>query len=111
MTDPKSQIPGANLPATDAPRAITPEVLPPEVEENEPAAEGWQRIFWIIVAILCAGWILIPNYFIIPIPFFIDEGIAGIILATALAKLGIKIPILNWFFHRKAGRMVAKKRA
>ncbi|HMW59662.1 MAG TPA: hypothetical protein PKE49_02690 [Leptospiraceae bacterium] len=96
-----------NLPsASSGPRAIEPVVVP---ETELPPATGAQRIFWIIIAILCAGWIFIPNFFIIPIPFFIDEGIAAIILMTALSKLGIRIPILHWFFEKRMGKSIALK--
>lgn len=89
----------AQLEANQAKPVGTPR---PPVAESAPEerAEGWHRVFWIVVCVLCAVWIFIPN---IPIPFFLDEGLAMLILLTGLAKLGIRIPVLDWFFKRKMG--------
>lgn len=67
-------------------------------------ASGWERIFWIVVCVVCAIWIFMPNFPLVPIPFFIDEGLAAVLLLTGLAKLGIRIPVLDWFFRRKMGK-------
>ena len=69
--------------------------------QPDAVATGWERVFWIILCVLCAVWIVLPN---VPIPFFIDEGLAALLLLTGLAKLGIRIPVLDWFFRRKVGR-------
>ena len=45
-----------------------------------------------------------PNFPLVPIPFFIDEGLAALLLLTGLSKLGIRIPVLDWFFRRRMGK-------
>jgi hypothetical protein len=92
-------------PATRVPNAVgTP--LANTVKVESPAT-GWERIFWIVVCIVCAIWIFMPNFPLVPIPFFIDEGLAGLLLLTGLAKLGIRIPVLDWFFRRRMGKDLA----
>lgn len=49
-----------------------------------------------------------PNFPLVPIPFFIDEGLAILLLLTGLAKLGIRIPVLDWFFRRRMGKDLAR---
>ncbi len=94
-----------SLPASQAPRSIVPEVLPPDGEPNNVKAEGWQKIFWIILSIVCVVYIIVPN---IPIPFFLDEGLVGMILLYALERLGIRIPVLHWFLQRRMGKKSLK---
>jgi len=91
-----------SIPASSAPRPVgNPAVVR---DTTVPPATGWERIFWIILCIVCTIWIFMPNFPLVPIPFFIDEGLAALILLTGLNKLGIRIPVLDWFFRRRMGK-------
>ena len=82
----------------------------PEDEVDSDSLTGWRRIVWIVVAILSGVYIFIPEFTdVIPIVGWLDEGLAAVILTTALGKLGIRIPILDAFMRRK-GRKSKKSR-
>ncbi|HBS04125.1 MAG TPA: hypothetical protein DEA96_04105 [Leptospiraceae bacterium] len=75
----------------------------PRDSNEEEKATGWQKIVWIIVAILSGVYIVIPeatDFF--PVVGWLDEGLAAVILTTALGKLGIRIPFLDALMRRKS---------
>ena len=72
-------------------------------EEVDESLTGWRRIVWIVVAILSGVYIFIPEFTdVIPVVGWLDEGLAAVILTTALGKLGIRIPILDALMRRKS---------
>ena len=78
--------------------------------EQEEKATGWQRIVWILVAILSGVYIVIPEFTdVVPVIGWLDEGLAAVILTTALAKLGVRIPLLDAFMRRKSRKKSKNK--
>lgn len=78
----------------------------------EDSPTGWRRIVWIVVAILSGVYIVIPEFTdFFPVIGWLDEGLAAVILTTALGKLGIRIPLLDAFMRRKARKKGTQKAA
>ncbi len=85
----------------------------PRDSAEEEKATGWRRILWLAVAVFFGVYIFVPEWTDAFIPLYgiglIDEAFAAIIVTTALAKLGVRIPILDALMRRKA-RKGKKKR-
>jgi hypothetical protein len=70
---------------------------------------GWRKWAWIITAIASGVYIFIPEATdMFPIVGWLDEGLAALILSTALGKLGIRIPILDAMLRRGGGKKGAE---
>ena len=55
----------------------------------------FKRIVWILTAILSFVWIFIPEFTdLIPFWGWLDEGAALMLFLTALAELGINVPVI-----------------
>ena len=84
---------------------------PDKKEKIKPAATGWERNMWWVVAIVSAIWafplFLEPTDLVVPFggPFGIDEILASGILLTALHKLGIRVPFLNKYLEKYLGKV------
>ncbi len=95
-------------------KVIEPEIVRDGQDEDVPLTL-FQRIVWIIVAVLCAVWIVIPEFTdAVPIIGWLDEGAAAALLFTALAKLRVRIPflqpIIDWFMGRRGKSKALKKK-
>ena len=81
------------------PEVIIPEVLDAEEEENEEEEAKEDQLsfrgkfFWVMAALFSLFWI-----------GWLDEGLAIVILMTALSKLGIHIPFLDTALSRKRNK-------
>lgn len=79
-----------------------------EVERLDPQAEsagatGLARVVWIGVAVMSGIYIFVPEPSdVIPIIGWLDEGTAAALLTTALTKLGIRIPVIDYFLRRRS---------
>lgn len=74
-----------------------------EKETDDMPATGIIRWIWIALALFSGVYIFIPEPTDV-FPFFgwLDEGLAVVLLTTALAKLGIRIPLLDRFLSKKS---------
>lgn len=99
MSEEKRALPGAGQ--DDSP-VITPTVA------GQERLTRWQRLFWILVSIVCGAYIIIPVDFIPEIALglvgLLDDGVAGMVLLFSLSKLGINIPLLSRFVNARAGK-------
>lgn len=73
-------------------------------KRGDQEATGWSRLAWIVIAVLTAIYIFIPEPTdAVPILGWLDEVTAFLIMTTALSKLGIKIPFLDKIFQGRFG--------
>lgn len=81
-----------------------------EENDSEAPATGFLRWVWIAVALFSGVYIFIPEPTdALPIFGWLDEGLAVVLLTTSLAKLGIRIPILDRFLSRRSKKKSSKK--
>lgn len=75
----------------------------PDVEAPQPPALGRTgRALWTTIALASAIYIFVPEPTdVFPVLGWLDEGMAFMLLTTALAKLEVNIPILNMLLNRK----------
>jgi hypothetical protein len=87
------------------------EILKPEPEkekiinenfDKDTKPKGWKKWLFIITAILSGIYVFIPEVSdAFPIIGWLDEGLAIIIFTYSINKLGIKIPYIDKFLHKK----------
>lgn len=78
----------------------------PNSESDSPAPVALGRnakIAWTVIAVLSGIYIFVPEPSdVFPIVGWIDEGVAAMLLTTALTKLGFHIPILDPLLRHKS---------
>lgn len=105
-SNPSVSSPSGNVPGVPTVSGRLEKLPPSTAPEEEGDLSTFQKFMWFVIGLFCAVWIVIPEPTDL-IPFFgwIDEflaatGLAGILLVTALRKLGIKIPFIDPLIHR-----------